>query len=159
LLQGGSGISVRNIADIHEEELDECESHDLMSNDCREYLYVKMTARIKNHHPRSNNRRSRWLTLDELRPKLRAASLMETSLEEAGDTTTPVDTSSGQQQTTTTAATTTTTPTVTTATPTVTTATSVTTEMTPTKGEENNQCSGFYILHTTICLLLLKPLL
>ena len=75
-------MTVRKIADIHEEELEECEAkHTNISNNySSEYLYVKMTTVTSS--AREVKRRRRWPTLDQLRPKLKKASLMETSLEE-----------------------------------------------------------------------------
>ena len=71
---GGSSITVRNIDDIHEEELDECESKDTIIGDhySQEYLYVKMTSKLSNSKASfSQNaaiqRRLRWPTLDDLR--------------------------------------------------------------------------------------------
>ena len=49
----------------------------------KEYLYVKMTAKLSSPKSKSFNRkRSRWPTLDQLRPKLKRNAVMETSLEE-----------------------------------------------------------------------------
>ena len=75
------GMTVRKIADVTEEELEECESKELFDSYSQEFLYVKMTHK----KPISNTlakKRSRWPTLDQLRPKLKRACLLETSLEE-----------------------------------------------------------------------------
>ena len=74
-------MTVRNIDDIHEEELDECEAKNtklLMADHySQEFLYVKMTARLSSHSRGglkscdNIRRRSRWPTLEELRPKLK----------------------------------------------------------------------------------------
>ena len=77
-------MTVRNIDDIHEEELDECEAKNtklLMADHySQEYLYVKMTARLSSQargglktcdNIRSRRQSSRWPTLEELRPKLK----------------------------------------------------------------------------------------
>ena len=72
---------VRKVADVTKEEIEECESKELFDSYSQEFLYVKMTSRKQppNSGPK---KRSRWPTLDQLRPKLKRASLMETSLEE-----------------------------------------------------------------------------
>ena len=77
-------MTVRNIDDIHEEELDEREAKNtklLMADHySQEYLYVKMTARLSSQargglktcdNIRSRRQSSRWPTLEELRPKLK----------------------------------------------------------------------------------------
>ncbi len=74
-------MSVRKVADLQEEEIEECEP--LWSkNYSQEYLYVKM--RFSQNSPDVTNRQrgSRWPTLEQLRPKLKRASLLETSLED-----------------------------------------------------------------------------
>ena len=73
-------MTVRQVADVTEEELEECESKQKNFDAYgQEFLYVKMTSRRgKEVQPK----RSRWPTLDQLRPKLKRASLLETSLEE-----------------------------------------------------------------------------
>ena len=70
-------MTVRKVADVTEEELEECETKEkLIDAYAQEFLYVKMTSK------RKEVKGSRWPTLDQLRPKLKRASLLETSLEE-----------------------------------------------------------------------------
>lgn len=66
-------MTVRKVADLQEEELEECEPI-WSKNYSQEYLYVKMTCKSET--------KSRWPTLEQLRPKLKRASLLETSLED-----------------------------------------------------------------------------
>ena len=44
-LQGGSSMTVRKVADLQEEELEECEPV-WSKHYSQEYLYVKMTSRL-----------------------------------------------------------------------------------------------------------------
>ena len=83
------GMTVRKVADVTEEELEECESKKLFDPYAQAFLYVKMTSKqtvpSKTGNASQNavkKRRSRWPTLDQLRPKLKRASVLETSLEE-----------------------------------------------------------------------------
>ena len=75
-------MTVRKIADVTEEELEECESKELFDSYSQEFLYVKMTSRKPMPNNKGPKKRTRWPTLDQLRPKLKKASLLETSLEE-----------------------------------------------------------------------------
>ena len=82
-------MTVRKVADVTEEELEECESKKLFDAYAQEFLYVKMTSKrtvskgaAGGHANPVKKRRSRWPTLDQLRPKLKRASVLETSLEE-----------------------------------------------------------------------------
>lgn len=72
-------MTVRKVADVQEEELEECESY-WSKNYSQEYLYVKMTSKCE--AGTSTSQRSRWPTLEQLRPRLKRASLLETSLED-----------------------------------------------------------------------------
>ena len=84
------GMTVRKVADVTEEELEECESKKLFDAYAQEFLYVKMTSKRTVSKGAGGHaaglsvkkRRSRWPTLDQLRPKLKRASELETSLEE-----------------------------------------------------------------------------
>ena len=83
-------MTVRKVADVTEEELEECESKKLFDAYAQEFLYVKMTSKRTVSKGAGGHaaglsvkkRRSRWPTLDQLRPKLKRASVLETSLEE-----------------------------------------------------------------------------
>ena len=82
-------MTVRTVADLKEEELEEIEPV-YSKHYSQEYLYVKMTSRFSSAHESAaaaaavaaGHQRSRWPTLEQLRPKLKRASLMETSLED-----------------------------------------------------------------------------
>lgn len=69
-------MTVRKVADVQEEELEECESY-WSKNYSQEYLYVKMTSKCD-----KGTTKSRWPTLEQLRPRIKRASLLETSLED-----------------------------------------------------------------------------
>jgi len=86
---GSASMTVSKIADVQEEELEEYEPENVWSkNYSQEYLYVKMTSRLSSTSSKAENyqqqgyRKSRWPTLDQLRPKLREASLTESALED-----------------------------------------------------------------------------